>query len=275
MTLRRATILTASCDRRQRHFLEHAVDARADAEELFVRLEMDVRGALLDGVEQDFIDEAHDRRVLDIVPGQRVGVRVLIAGGDFEVLEIEIIFGQARHGRVGLIDGLVDRHLQLVVLDHDELDAHRGLEADLIERMQIGRVRDGQEQPLAALHQGQYPVLLHELVAHRPHRVQVGRHGVQIEEGHPEFVRCGDGDIARARQVRSHEVGHQALAPFLRLGNGVLHGGLIQQAVLDQPLGETAESQAIGAAGCRYCVVIHGLKSNPGTLLSTIDHYYR
>ena len=187
------------------------------------------------------VDEAHDRRVLDVVPAEGFRVRVLIAGGDFEVLEIEIIVGQARHDRVGLLDGLVDRRLQLVVLDHDELDAHRGLEANLIERVQIGRIRDRQEQPLAALHQGQYPVLLQELVAHRAHRVHVRRHGVQIEQRHAEFVRRGDGDIARARQARRHEVGHQALTPLLRLGNGILHGGLIQQAVLDEPLGETAE----------------------------------
>ena len=124
---------------------------------------MNVRCALLDGIEQNLIDEAHDRGVFDVVAPQRIGIGVLVAAGDFEILEIEVVIGQARHGRFGLIHGLADRHLQLVVLDHDELDAHRGLEADLIERVQIGRIRDGQEQALTALHQRQYPVLLQQL----------------------------------------------------------------------------------------------------------------
>ncbi len=81
-----------------------------------------------------------------------LGVGVVIAAGDLEILEIEVIVGQARHDRFGLIDGLVDRRLQLVVLDNDELDAHGGLKADLVEGVQIGRIGDRQEQPLAALH---------------------------------------------------------------------------------------------------------------------------
>ena len=132
---------------------------------------MDVRGALLDRIEQDLVDETHDRRVFDVVPAERLRIRIFIAAGDFEILEIEVVVGQARHGRFGLIDRLVDRRLQLVVLDDDELDAHRGLKPDLVQRVQIGRIGDGQEQPLAALHQRQHAVLLQELVAHRANRV--------------------------------------------------------------------------------------------------------
>ncbi len=50
---------------RRRHLLgEHAVDAVAHAELLLVRLDVDVARALLDGVEEDHVDEADDRRVL-------------------------------------------------------------------------------------------------------------------------------------------------------------------------------------------------------------------
>ena len=120
---------------------------------------------------------------------ERVRVRVLVAAGDLEVLEVEVVVGQVRHHRFGLVDGLGDRRLQLVVLDHDELDAHRGLEADLVERVQVGRVGDRQEQPLAALHQRQHAVLLQQLVADRPHRVRIQRDRVQIEQRHAELVR--------------------------------------------------------------------------------------
>ena len=165
--------LDGQLDRRQRDFFEHTVDARADAKDFLVGLEMDVRAALLDGIEQDLIDEAHDRRVFDIVPADRFRIRIFVAAGDVEILEIEIIVGQVRHDRIGLIDRLVDRDLELVVFDDDELDAHRGLETDLIERVQIGRIRDREEQPLAALHQGQHAVLLQKLVAHSANRLRV------------------------------------------------------------------------------------------------------
>ena len=72
MTLRRATILTAELHGRQRDFLQHAVDAGADAERFLVGLEVDVRGALLDGIEQDLVDEADDGRVLDVVAAERI-----------------------------------------------------------------------------------------------------------------------------------------------------------------------------------------------------------
>ena len=249
-----------------RHFLEHAVDAGADAEYLFVGLKVDVRGALFDGIEQDLVDEAHDRRVLDVVAAQRVGIRVFFAAGDFEVLQIEIVVGQARHHGVGLIDGLGHRRLQLVVLDHDELDAHRGLEADLVQRVQIGGIGDRQEQPLAALHQRQHAVLLHELLADGAHGVGIYRDRIQIEERHAELVRGRDGDVARTREVRGHQIGHQIEVPFLRLGDGILHGRLIEEAVLDEPLREPAEGHAGRAADRCYGVVIHGLTIIPGAI---------
>ncbi len=62
-----------------------------------------------------------------------------------------------------------------------------------------------------------------------------------------------------------HQVGDQTDALFLGLGNSILHGGLVQQAVLDQPLGEAAQGDSTGAADRRYCVIIHGLKEIPAT----------
>ena len=67
MTLRRATILTASWTGGSATSFSTPSMAGADAEDLLVGLEVDVRGALLDGVEQDLVDEAHDGRVFDVV----------------------------------------------------------------------------------------------------------------------------------------------------------------------------------------------------------------
>ncbi len=227
--------------RRQGDFLQNAVHSRADAKRFLVGLEVDIRGALLDGVQQDLVDEADDRSVFDVVAAERLRIGVVVAAGDLEILEIDIVVGQARHDRFGLIDGLVDRRLQLVVLDHDELDAHRGLEADLVQGVQIGGIRDGQEQPLAALHQRQYPVLLQKLVAHRANRVRVCSDRIQIQQGHAKLVRGGNGDVAGRGQVRGDQMGHQIDALLLRLGDGVLHGLLVQQAILHQALRKAAQ----------------------------------
>ena len=45
---------------------------------------------------------------------------------------------------------------ELVVLDDDRLDDEVGLEADLLERLQVGGVGDGDEEPVAALVQRQH-----------------------------------------------------------------------------------------------------------------------
>ena len=145
--------LHGQLDGRQRNFLQHAVQAGANAEYLLIGLEVDVRSPFLDGIEEDFVDEAHDGRVFDVVPPQRLCVGVLIAAGDFQILEIEIVVGEARHDRFGLVDRLAHRRLQFIVFDDDEFDAHRRLKANLIERMQIGRVGDRQKQTLAAFHE--------------------------------------------------------------------------------------------------------------------------
>jgi hypothetical protein len=60
--------------RRHRNFLQHTVDAVANAQFVFEGFEVNVRRAQLDGVAQHLIDEANDRRVL----GGVVEVRVFL-----------------------------------------------------------------------------------------------------------------------------------------------------------------------------------------------------
>src|SRR6266545_4494108 len=47
---------------RRHDLVQHAVHTEADAEDLFVGLEMDVRGAAADRVHEDHVDQTHDRR---------------------------------------------------------------------------------------------------------------------------------------------------------------------------------------------------------------------
>jgi hypothetical protein len=47
----------------------------------------------LDGVEEDLVDEAHDRRIFDVVTRDVVATRV-VAARDLQVLEIELVLGE-------------------------------------------------------------------------------------------------------------------------------------------------------------------------------------
>ena len=66
-------------------------------------------------------------------------------------------------------------------------------------------------------------------------------------------------------------MGDQIDALFLRFGDGILHGLLVQQTVLHQSLGKAAQGHATGAANRRNCVVIHGLTVNPMPLLQLLS----
>ena len=52
--------------RRRGDLLQHAVDAVADAVDLLVGLEVDVRRAAADRIQHDLVDELDDRRVVDV-----------------------------------------------------------------------------------------------------------------------------------------------------------------------------------------------------------------
>ncbi len=62
-----------------RDLLQYAVHAEAHAVHLLEGLEVDVRGAAADGIQHDLVDEAHDRRVFDVVATDLVVELVLAA----------------------------------------------------------------------------------------------------------------------------------------------------------------------------------------------------
>ena len=113
MILRRLDDRVLQLQRRLHHLVEHAVDAVADAEVLLVGLDVDVGGALLDGVEQDEVDELDDRRV---VGGLREVVDVLVLRllGELDVAVVEVaddLVERGALGRVVALDRLADGHL--------------------------------------------------------------------------------------------------------------------------------------------------------------------
>ena len=90
-------------------------------------------------------------------------------GFAFVVDRAEIEISRPRHrpclDTVARVERLLDRALDLLLVDQDRLDDVVGLELDLVERVQVGRIGDADEQPVAALEQRQRLVLADQILA--------------------------------------------------------------------------------------------------------------
>jgi hypothetical protein len=151
-----------------------------------------------------------------------------------------IVVAEARHLRVGLLDGTVDRFLQLVVLDHHGFDAEAGRELDFIDGVEVRRIRHGQEQALATAEDRQHAVLGQQLVRDELDDVGVGVRRVEVEKGHAELVGGGDGDVARIGGTARDELRDDARLFLARGVERLEHGGLFDDAVMHEPLRQTA-----------------------------------
>ena len=222
-------------DRRPRDLGEHAVLPQPNAEVLLVRLEVDVRGAALDRVEHHLVDEAHDRRVVDVGAAD-LGADILVARGDLEVLEVEVaVVVEVRHRGVDGLDGARDARVELVLLDDDGFDAQRRLELDVVESLEVGRIADRDVEPLAALQQRQDPVLRQQLLVDELDDVEVEVDGVQVEQRDAELVSGRDRDLPRVAEPVRHEVRDEMralAADRLERGHEVTLGN---DAVLHEP----------------------------------------
>ena len=118
---------------------EHAVDAEADDERVLLRLEVDVGGAVLGGLEDDRVDEADERRVGDAVLGlEVVGLLLLV---------LEVVLGLLEHraGAEGLGGARHPAQLGEDVLARRDAEVERvaGREPELVDAVQVAGVGDG------------------------------------------------------------------------------------------------------------------------------------
>ena len=145
----------ALVDRLER-FVEHAVDAVLDDHLVVARLDVDVRGAALDGVEDDGVDQLDDRRRLllrDRVDRQRLFALFVLA----DELHAEAFGGFVEHAlrRLRLLQLVADRGGR----GHLDLQRRAEEQLQLVELEHVGRIAD---------HDGDVPVLAplrQELVA--------------------------------------------------------------------------------------------------------------
>ncbi len=113
------------------HLAEHAVDPEADDERLLLRLEVDVGGAFLGGLEDDGVHEPDERAVRDPVVGFEV-VSLLrlvdLEDGDSDGL-------RRAHEPLELDDDVVAR-------GHRELERVPRREPELVDRVDVPGIRD-------------------------------------------------------------------------------------------------------------------------------------
>src|SRR4029077_16090587 len=77
--------------RRLRNLLQYSVHAQAYPVELLERLEVDIRSSAADGIQHHLVDEAHDRRVFDVVAPDLL-VELILTARDLEGLQIDVPF---------------------------------------------------------------------------------------------------------------------------------------------------------------------------------------
>ena len=104
---------------RRQHLVQYAIHPEPDAEDLLVRLEVDVGGALLDRVDEHHVHELDDGRFVGrLLQLEDVDLGAFFAVlDDLDVREVGLHVRQDVGDRVGLgvvvaVDGLLDRRLR-------------------------------------------------------------------------------------------------------------------------------------------------------------------
>ena len=117
------------------HLAEHAVDAEADDERVLLRLEVDVGGVLLGGLEDQRVDEPDERPVGDAVVGLEVVAVRLVDG-------LVHVDGDDGADRLGGAHEPLELGEDVVARRDAELERVLRREPELVDRVQVPRVGD-------------------------------------------------------------------------------------------------------------------------------------
>ncbi len=198
---------------------------------------MNIRRTLLHAVEQQLVYELDNRRVVHIHTGV-VGFRLVAP--DFQILQpVQVVFVAHAHGGIGRVQGFVDGGDELVVLHQNGLGLGSGGKFDLVQRLQVGWIGYGDEQPVAAFVDRQRVVLAHELLRHQLGDVGIDLDAVDVEHRHAELVGGYLGNGSRRHQAVADHVGDEGRLGSRRLFPGL--GGCLlgEQAIHNQLACET------------------------------------
>ena len=193
---------------------------------------MHIRGAAIDRIEQDLVDEAHDRRGLGVRTCDVVGFLGVFAIVEVDVLKVFVADIQRR--RFDGAEGGVDEIAELVVLDQHRLGSQPRIELDLVQTLQVGRVRGRDVQALATFEQRQGTMLADQRFADITDRRVFHVHRIEIEQRQAELTACGHADIQRGSHVLCDHPMHQRHTLFGRSRLRIARYGFRQQPFIDQ-----------------------------------------
>ena len=117
-----------------------------------------------------------------------------------------VVADEVLEGLAQSFDDLLDRLAELVVLDHHRVDHEVGLEAHLLECLQVGRVGDRDKQAVAALVQRQDASRRGDLGVDELLVDLVEVEGRQIEQRRAEGARREDRDLRRTHLLAEEDL---------------------------------------------------------------------
>src|SRR6266849_622035 len=256
--------------RRRHDRLEHTINSEADAEFLFVRLDMDVAGAPFHSVPK------YDVHQLD---------HGSFVGGLFQLRQLHLLFFrlqfdvalvQFRHrlhhgfkifflGRsIGFVDAGLDRTLRS---DH-RLNVEAGHELDVVHREHIGRIdhRDGERSSYAA--QGKNLITLGGFKRNQLDNRRINFKIREVDGRHAVLARKKVRDVLIREEAELHQCGAQAgvllLLGLSRLFQLLWGNDLLFDEEVTQPLRHTSISYPRGGT---MPETLAGLGAKSGLLL--------
>ena len=230
---------------------EHAIDAVANDQSVFVGLDVDVGRALADAFEQDRVDEAHHAGIA----GGVVGVG---QGGVATIDEDVIVFAEGFEGVASHAVVAALKRANLVFGGDPEFHMAAGVEADGFLGVEVGRVVDG-DQGAAGFEGAKGRARLGEddLAGQRVEGFAGGGGLLQVDHFHVERRAEGFGEGEAIGKAHAHDRRRQGLA-----GAGGLFAdpfGLVgfEQAALDGEIEQRHRSDSMGDS-FKPCVLRQG-----------------
>ena len=217
--------------RRLHYLVEHAVNAVADPEHLFVGLQVDVAGALADGIHEDVVDQADDRGVFGFL-FQLGNVQILFFLDQFQLAVIEGGQDVFKHaGRVKeLFNGLLDHRFR----SHDDFNIVTSDELYVINGGNVGGVAGGDDQGRTHPVDGNGKVLVDQVGGNQGGDLFVDFEVPQVDGRHPVLDAEEVDQVVFADVAKLDQVGPQPAAVHLLFLQGLGQLGLGDQLGADQ-----------------------------------------
>ncbi len=142
--------------------MQNAIDTKANPILELIRLEVQVGGAALDGIHQDFVDVLDDRGI--VIGGIDALVQPAVIIGNLEIRNLGFVDILHAEGVVFALQQLADGGGELVFLYQQRFGMKAEAEAKVLQRRDIGRIRHGDVEGVALGVDGQDVVFLNQLL---------------------------------------------------------------------------------------------------------------